>query len=503
MDTPLLTAGDFENPLLWDHVDRGVPIFKVHQGFYFNPSTQKFDLPVKVDEARLEKMLDILKAKAADGVWPRMTIGHQEPSKDQKSQPPVIGFINNPRIVLFGASQTPTLIGDRYFLRGTWSRQNPETGEEEGAKSFLYRSVEFYMKELADLAPGAIHPNQVDQITAVSLLRTDPKLDLGITLYSSSARHLLACYSMEFDAMADTMNIPADPTTPPANPAAPVTPEDLVHQEFKGHFTRCMAEDYPFLKQGHQEMQAKYGSLVQPGPLNMDLPGDADKKPAKEPETTKMSTTVTPAPVTAPTPPVQAQLSQTSVAALPDTVRLQIEQQQIVLARYEQNQNALLARLQAMETAAQAQVQATQAAERKTLIAKFEGDLKVMLSQGYDFDLAEHSAEAHAITDQTALAKFVIDRPALIHKLQGKYGRAPISTEPMNQIGGDTILPNSGLKLHKPDATIPTKTAPKSDIEGVIAFYEANKKTMTYDQAYNQYFIAKAAAANGAVTKTA
>lgn len=173
----------------------GVPVF--------GPHTKVVDgQPRTVDEAELYDWERQSKGlEAATGVAGVLRVGHIRPGEPETNQPPVAGYLTNPRVglvTLANGDKVKRLLMDEH-VRHQWAGR---------LEDFPWRSVELY------------RPRK--QITAVAMLTRDPQLhDLGpANLYHHAGPDGLELYSLGADPMDDE-NKPADaPAPPPADPAA-------------------------------------------------------------------------------------------------------------------------------------------------------------------------------------------------------------------------------------------------------------------------------------------
>jgi hypothetical protein len=231
----------FSDPSRWDRVVRAVPIFKPHETTGTGPDGKP--KTIKVDKARLGRIADKIKALyEKHGVAIKFLIGHTKPrDKDgkpvrQEDQPRVVAYGINPRVGPWGPQGEPGILTDVFVCKGELAAL------QEGG--YPGRSAEFY--------------DESDEITAVSLLKTDPRLDLGMvdwrqagecTYYARQAGRVLV-YS-EFSPMFDD----DDKGKPDgagdgkkADPAASPDSKDP-DQEFMEKCDRYMAARYPQLAQ--------------------------------------------------------------------------------------------------------------------------------------------------------------------------------------------------------------------------------------------------------------
>jgi hypothetical protein len=156
----------------------GVPVF--------GPHTKTVDgEPKEVTEAELELWAAQSRTlESATGVAGVLRVGHIRPAEPETNQPPVAGYLSNPRVgtvTLKDGSRVRRLLMDEH-VRHEWAPRLPD---------FPWRSVEMY------------RPRK--QITAVAMLTRDPQLhDLGpANLYQHAGPHGLELYALGADTMAD------------------------------------------------------------------------------------------------------------------------------------------------------------------------------------------------------------------------------------------------------------------------------------------------------------
>lgn len=174
----------------------GVPVF--------GPHTKVVDgQPKTVDEGELyewERQSKTL--EQATGVAGVLRVGHIRPAEPETSQPPVAGYLTNPRVglvTLKDGSRVKRLLMDEH-VRKEWEARIPD---------FPWRSVEMY------------RPRK--QITAVAMLTRDPQLhDLGpANLYQHAGPDGLELYSL-----GAAMDDPNKPAAAPAGDPTALSPEE-------------------------------------------------------------------------------------------------------------------------------------------------------------------------------------------------------------------------------------------------------------------------------------
>lgn len=426
----------FKNAASWDHIDRGIPVMKPHKAIQRNPVTGKKDVETVYDTARLQKMCNVLNERLrTSGVVPVMMLGHtRQPVGEysQEEQPEIVGYWFNWRVGTFGPSNKPALLMDRYFLPGTY----------EKAKKYPFRSAEFYPEEICRLVPNEVGAEMYDAITAVALLKIEPKLDMGITTYAKSA---LVCYWLGDDDMDPQMC-----NEPPVQSG-----DDKVYQEFKPHFQRCMNEDFPHMAKYYKEhIASKYG-MAEPSAENAVMPEPVKKEPEPKAEPSHMSqaiSPVTPAPAATVAPTVENEL-----------LRQHQAQFDIMRAQYQRDLSAVQAKLEVLEAE-------NALNKQRALVAIYERDLGHLLAQGYEFDLP-WAVKKSSKMDTTAFKEFT-------EEIKANYRRAPIGAK-LGEVNGQRIIPNSALG--QPDEEPPTL----DDANLAVQYMEKNRGKVTYEESWD------------------
>jgi hypothetical protein len=263
MDATSVALEELNDPELYE-CKRGVPIFRSHRRTLKDERgnvkgeivVRDEDLPVIAANMRAQE--------AENGVCGRITDGHinPDPKVPEHDQPPLVGYMKNPRPGVFGPKRIPCVLVDTFVRRDVLPLRRP------------FRSSEYY-------------PNS-KTITGLALMTRDPFLDLGIVNYKSeaplfyardngAAPYLYVAFS-ETNTMPDVMNDMQDDSD------AELAPEEAQHyQKFCSYAKR-------FLK-GHPKL---YGMLegnepapepkpAMPGASNVSIPG------AEKPEEDKPS----------------------------------------------------------------------------------------------------------------------------------------------------------------------------------------------------------------------
>ncbi len=179
-DPTMESLQKFDNPDAWDYSEENVPIFVEHELWEcphpFSPN-QTIKIAVvpgqqrpkngrmlyRVDEAMLQHCVDAINRNLADNGKPIKTfIGHTGDPKDQTNQPPLVGYGIGARLGRFGPKQQLAVLSKLLYRKGCF----------EQAKEYPERSPEF-------------HP-VTGEITGLALLKTDPKLAMGMLAYAES-----------------------------------------------------------------------------------------------------------------------------------------------------------------------------------------------------------------------------------------------------------------------------------------------------------------------------
>jgi hypothetical protein len=223
-------------------VVRDVPIFKTF------PKTKviKGDklVELEVTEADLyEIALNAEKRFSETGTVGRLTPGHIKPFEDETKQPPIYGHPMNFKVGGWGPKNELAVLCDFYVKPENW----------EDFTTYPYRSPEYHEDR--------------KEITGVALLKRDPKLDLGMLMFSG--RGDCFYFAMDFDSprIQPTFNFdsdvgPIDPTEPPMPVDAKQAGSEEVYPretaaegvpaDWHGHFMSSMKHHYPHLGEMHK-----------------------------------------------------------------------------------------------------------------------------------------------------------------------------------------------------------------------------------------------------------
>jgi hypothetical protein len=183
----------FRDPSKWDLVKRAVPIFVPHEIAVKDRDGRKRQ--IKVDGPRLYRI-----AANARRLWEQRGVaikffeGHTlNPGRTpQREQPRILAFGTNPQVIDLRGE--PTLVCDQFIRRGCL----------DACRELPHRSAEFYEEK--------------DEIPSVAMLRTEPRLDMGMVFYGqvpsgASRRDGLWLY-MRDCAMAGPASQPGDDLDP-------------------------------------------------------------------------------------------------------------------------------------------------------------------------------------------------------------------------------------------------------------------------------------------------
>lgn len=263
MDATLNSLALFNDPSRWV-VKTGVPIWREHI------ATGNDGKPLAIDRAELDKYAaELQRMEQVEGVMPRLTLGHTL-TKDPRTgaepketdQPPLVGFARNARVSVYGPKNIPGVLADFWYKREDFER----------SKEFPHRSPEVYLN--------------ARQITGVALLKRDPKLDMGMTIYQIenappiSLTQPKAYYQrtdgLQFYALDEDMEQPmanyveeaSPPAAPPSKPAtepagtapagtAPGGPDDGGLEEIQGMLAQMSPEEFQQWIQHLTELHAQ------------------------------------------------------------------------------------------------------------------------------------------------------------------------------------------------------------------------------------------------------
>lgn len=231
-DPTLASVARFSDPAAWDLILRGIPVFIPHQ------IKSRDGRTISVDEKRLRQIANnINKSFKSRGVPVKYQEGHTLPPTEvpQGHQPEIHAYGIGARVGKWGPGQKLGLLLDMYVLPGHLSR----------VRQFPFRSAEFY--------------DDRDNITAVALLRTDPRLDMGVVFYAQD--DLTVSYDQNFARVLcySRNTMPLDPTMqdddrlPDEEPGTGDEKEPEVDEEFDRKADQYMGRKYKHLPTMYQE----------------------------------------------------------------------------------------------------------------------------------------------------------------------------------------------------------------------------------------------------------
>lgn len=207
----LIHALDRADPTEWGRIVYGVPIFREHAVYQVDDGEAPDGKPRKrlvvvpkgeaapahgecihtVDKARLEQIAAEVNRNYAEGAKPiKLFVGHSDPAQEQKLNPEIVGYGRRAYVGTFGPQGVAALKTDAFF----------KAGQETTPADFPERSAEFNPRTNA--------------ITGVALLRTDPRLPMGMLAYGEGTEEVLY-YGAGFMAAPAK----AKPAPAPARPA--------------------------------------------------------------------------------------------------------------------------------------------------------------------------------------------------------------------------------------------------------------------------------------------
>jgi hypothetical protein len=254
-DATMRVLDKLGKPQFWDKIEVGVPIFTAHREKTKDKDGNEIELVI--DEKKLHRILDeIITLERSRGVLPIITEGHRVvgvPGYPESKQPDVFGVWANSRIGTFGKEKTLSILADPHYLPGKYGK----------AKDYPFRSAEVYLPELDK---DTQYPYQ---LTAVALLKKDPRQNLGLVMNERQA-----CGQFSRESQSYHFSI--------GEPMEPIDPE----KEFEGHFSRCMAAKYPHFERFYGEGTKHYAmdtaGLHPAGPGNVTPPAAVGEEKEKK-----------------------------------------------------------------------------------------------------------------------------------------------------------------------------------------------------------------------------
>lgn len=213
-DPTMVLAEQFADPSKWDKVIRKIPIFKSHEAI-----DKDGRVKYRIDPKKLKAIADAINEN-----WERygkplkLFLGHTKDPKTtpQSQQPPLVGFAKDAVVGRYGPERELGVL-TTWFIKPGWL---------EKVKDYPERSPEFY-------------PNK-SEITAVALLKTDPRLNMGMVTYERSDGAVL--YQRGFDMpVMDDPKPTDDPTKLPDDDMDQVDePNDEDVAKFMKYMAGCM-----------------------------------------------------------------------------------------------------------------------------------------------------------------------------------------------------------------------------------------------------------------------
>ncbi len=262
-DPTLALLASLDNRALYDVIEN-VPVFVPHKRKWKDSKGKEHTIEVTEDD--LQEIAEKANQRESDtGTLAVLTLGHRKSDPDfpETDQPPLVGFARHWRVGTFGKKRKPCLLISEYVKKA----------DRKEAGKYPFRSVEYY-------ANGK-------EITAVSLLKRDPELDLGVVLYTGNGP--LVLYSKGINVEPDNLDtppLPADPVASPDPDAASAEPSD--EEQSEAYQRHCYS--HPYASKHYEKMCSKYG-MADASATNA-MPGD-DAAPPLPGE---------PAPMGSPTP---------------------------------------------------------------------------------------------------------------------------------------------------------------------------------------------------------
>lgn len=249
----------FEDETAWDRVVKAVPIFVPHE------TKDRNGKPYKVDKARLERIARrINHLQEHYGVVIRLMPEHTKLTQGpdgtgrlapQAEQPDTWGYACNARVGPWGPEQTPAILVDWYICPGRLA----------DFKDRPYRSPEFFGPE--------------DEIRAIAVLKTEPRLDMGMLAYGGDGASLMQAYARigdwTFYSMESSM---PDPTQKPDAAAG----DDEFTKKCHAAMHQYMNTNFPHLPKMHEAYAAHLQAQAQPPAENVEtgMPGKGGEPPA-------------------------------------------------------------------------------------------------------------------------------------------------------------------------------------------------------------------------------
>ena len=196
----------FDNPSAWGDIKDNVPIFRAHKWWVRKLANGTLDekttlpgqpdlrsedgwiLKYEVKEEDLDEVCkEVNRSLSQDAKPIKLLVGHRRAGAPQELQPEIAGFGRGAVLGTFGQQNIPAVMTRAYYKKGY----------ENAAADYPERSPEYR--------------HGMKDITAVALLKTEPRLPMGLTGYASVDE--VSLYGAGF--MADEVTKPEGEKEPP------------------------------------------------------------------------------------------------------------------------------------------------------------------------------------------------------------------------------------------------------------------------------------------------
>jgi len=464
------------DPSRWEKIERGVTVFLEHEAHVRDPQDRDKEIVIKYDRARLESMVDQIKRQRAHGVVPRETIGHmkmgpaivitdkgekiiREQAWDQENQPDIIGVYDNHRVELVvneAGEKKYGIVADRFSL--------PGHGEDD--KKYPYRSPEFVPKEVAQRSKKHVPELHHDLITAVALLKTDPQLDMGMTLYAESPE--VKRLRLRYHAL--------DPEEFMAEETKPADEKD--EKEFKERFSRA----YPKFAEYYQGVVEKYSGcgMSAPSATNLNLPAGLETHMQRNDPVSQNQQT--------PPAVVGIAFPAGTDPALAETIRNLQQQHDIEKSRYQRAEEATKQEVAELRKLLIAQ-------EDRATLERYRADWVGLKGENFEFSLDE---EVKACLDAgTGRPITQAEHDRRVATCKQYYRRAPVGGgNNLNAIPDvrngtmKTIQPGTGITPDGKGGAVSELEFTNDDIMPCVRYQEEHK-IGDFQEAVNKYMAEK------------
>lgn len=257
-DPTLAALAKFDDRDHWADIVPNVPIFVEHS--IKTRTANGTEKTITVDEARLRRIAaNIVKAERENGVVLKFFDGHTADPKStpQAQQPPILAYGRGATVGRWGPQQKLGILTTMYVRKGCGSVVSMRP----------HRSAEFY--------------DSTDEITAVALLATDPRLDMGMVFYDRREDGGYSLY-LENRPMADEKPGETPPEKKPEGeqpPADGANMDDTKKKEFMTYMAAC----YPKLDEMHQKYMAAISGTNAQGPPQPNQQQPPNQPPNQQP----------------------------------------------------------------------------------------------------------------------------------------------------------------------------------------------------------------------------